>query len=149
MTTTPAELTKMAMEQAERIDKTIFRNLSYAGDQAVNTAKASHSKDWTDQTGNLRSSIGYIITKDGEMVTMSKFDTVKEGAEGAEKGKAYAQSLTAEHPTGWCLTVVAGMHYASYVANKGYDVLDSAELKARDIAAKLLKDIEDQSKGEQ
>ena len=57
--------------------------------------------------------------------------------EGAEVGKQYAQELAANHPTGYALIVVAGMNYAEYVSAKGYDVLDTAELKARELLEKL------------
>ena len=83
---------------------------------------------YKNQTNNLRSSIGYIISVDGEIVKRGKFDVVEDGYDGAKSGEALAQAL-AKTSKGITLIVVAGMHYAIYVSAKGLDVLDSAEIE--------------------
>ena len=35
--------------------------------------------NYSDQTGNLRSSVGFIVADDGEIVQISGFDKVKDG----------------------------------------------------------------------
>lgn len=109
----------------ELINETIYK-LSYIGEHVVNTARLSGR--YLNQTNNLRSSIGYIISIDGEIVKRGKFDVVKDGYDGAKSGEALAQAL-AKTSKGITLIVVAGMHYATYVSAKGLDVLDSAEIE--------------------
>jgi hypothetical protein len=47
--------------------------------------------------------------------------------------------LVSKFPKGIVLIVDAGMHYASYVSAKGYDVIDSAELLAQQLVPEILK----------
>lgn len=109
----------------ELINETIYK-LSYIGERVVNTARLSG--EYLDQTGNLRSSIGYIISVDGEIIRQGEFNVVKDGKDGTKSGEALAQAL-AKTSKGITLIVVAGMHYAIYVSAKGLDVLDSAEIE--------------------
>lgn len=109
----------------ELINETIYK-LSYIGENVVNTARLSG--EYLDQTGNLRSSIGYIISVDGEIIRQGEFNVVKDGENGTKSGEALAQAL-AKTSKGITLIVVAGMHYAIYVSAKGLDVLDSAEIE--------------------
>nr|DAK36182.1 MAG TPA: hypothetical protein [Caudoviricetes sp.] len=109
----------------ELINETIYK-LSYIGERVVNTARLSG--EYLDQTGNLRSSIGYIISVDGEIIRQGEFNVVKDGKDGTKSGEALAQAL-AKTSKGITLIVVAGMHYAVYVSAKGLDVLDSAEIE--------------------
>ena len=53
--------------------------LQAGGEKFIEVARRSGS--YKDQTGNLRSSIGYIIAKDGEVVT----ENFKEGDKGTDK----------------------------------------------------------------
>lgn len=116
----------------ERIDKVMFRTLSFVGEKAVNKSRDTKSRpnNWTDQTGNLRSSIGYVVVNNGSVVKPSSFAQVGGGAEGAGNGLAYATSLASKHPQNWCLIVVAGMEYASYVESRR-DVIDCAKVEAK------------------
>lgn len=109
----------------ELINETIYK-LSYIGEHVVNTARLSGR--YLNQTNNLRSSIGYIISIDGEIIRQGEFNVVKDGYDGAKSGEALAQAL-AKTSKGITLIVVAGMHYAVYVSAKGLDVLDSAEIE--------------------
>lgn len=151
------EITREIEEKAERWREALIYNLNVIGEKCVNAARQlpslsrddedaarPHQPNYIDDTGNLRSSIGYVLVADGEIVTMSAFETVGKGKEGSDTGKTYAESLARNHPTGIALVVVAGMHYAEYVAAKGYDVLDSAELLAEQLVAKLINDLKQQ-----
>lgn len=122
--------------QIDRIEQRIIYNLSYVGEQCLNAARSTDS--YKDQTGNLRSSIGYVIVRDGQIIQASDFDTVKQGREGSTEGAAFARRLVSEFPQGFTLIVVAGMNYAGYVSAKGYDVLDSAELLAEQLVPKMM-----------
>lgn len=137
--TPQAEVDRYLGEQVERIEKQIIYNLSYVGEQCLNEGRSTNS--YKDQTGNLRSSIGYVIVKDGNIITTSSFATVKAGHEGTKVGAAYARQLSREFPKGIVLIVVAGMNYAAYVSAKGYNVLDSAELLAEQLVPKLMKQL--------
>ena len=137
--TAEAEIAARIDEQLRRIDKAIIYNLSYVGEQVLNAARGTNS--YKDRTGNLRSSIGYVIARDGEIVQMSGFSVVKDGSEGSAEGKDYAAQLAANFHSGYVLIVVAGMDYAFYVKKKGYDVIDSAELLAEQLVPKMLKSL--------
>lgn len=133
-----AQINAQIKEMTERQEQVLLRTLSYVGETCVNEARSYNGKAYTDQTGNLRSSVGYVIAVDGKVLFSSSFGAVKNGNEGASKGKAYANELVSKYPKGVVLILVAGMKYASYVAGKGYNVLQSAELKAEQLVPKML-----------
>lgn len=126
-------------QQVERITSALIYNLCAVGEQVLNQARSTNS--YKDQTGNLRSSIGYIVAVDGEVVQSSSFEVVKDGADGSRDGKSYALELVKQFPEGIVLIVVAGMNYASYVSAKGYDVLDSSEVLADRLVPEILKQL--------
>ncbi|MBQ3679816.1 MAG: hypothetical protein IJP79_07250 [Paludibacteraceae bacterium] len=136
-------LAKVTAEEVERLKERLVYNLMAIGEETVNVARNSalKGKDYKDQTGNLRSSVGYVISIDGEIAEMSAFDVVKDGKEGSQSGRDYALQLISEFPEGICLIVVAGMNYAKFVAAKGYDVLDSSQLQAEQLIPQMLKDL--------
>lgn len=117
----------------EKLRKACFFKLQYIGEQCVRDARLTGS--YTDRTGNLRSSIGYVIVDRGQVSFESAFPTVKNGSEGPKEGKAYAYELANQYSSGIALIVVAGMNYAAYVQRRGYNVTASAEL----IAEQLIK----------
>lgn len=137
--TPTTEIDRYITGRVEAIKKAIVYNLCAVGEQVLNAARLTNS--YKDQTGNLRSSIGYVVAVDGEIVQMSSFDTVKEGREGSRGGKEYAMQLVRDFPHGIVLIVVAGMNYASYVSAKGYDVLDSSELLADKLVQQMLQQL--------
>lgn len=109
--------------------------LKYIGEQCIRNARLTGS--YTDRTGNLRSSIGYVIVDRGQVAYESDFTTVKGGSEGAKGGKSYAHELVSQFSSGIALIVVAGMSYASYVQRRGYNVTASAELIAEQLISQL------------
>lgn len=109
-----------------------IENLEFVGEACVAEARTAGS--YTDRTGNLRSSVGYVISVDGDIRKKGGFESDKPGA---EEGARYAESLVGQYPQGIVLIVVAGMNYAAYVSANGYNVLDSAELKAEDILKQI------------
>lgn len=157
-TTPRASLQQAIYKRIGKIENVIIDRLFETGEQVVKYARElpspsladfpegqqekgkvpPHQPHYIDWSGNLRSSIGYAILKDGKTIHMSDFTPVKGGEEGARKGKAFLESLISNHSTGIALVVVAGMPYAAYVEAKGYDVLDSAEIKAEEIVERLL-----------
>ncbi len=144
LTTPLSQIDKYMERQLKRQERALVNTLSYIGQQCVNRARVSGS--YTDRTGNLRSSIGYIVAVDGKVRSVSDFHPVEgkdgNGEQGTKVGKEYAKELVAQYPQGTVLIVVAGMHYAKYVAAKGLDVIASAELEAKQLIPRLLKQLE-------
>lgn len=100
----------------------------------------SGSESWYDQTGNLRSSIGYAVYDYGIKQIESAFQIVRNGNEGSSEGKKMISQLGREYSNVYALVVVAGMNYASYVeALENKDVLASTELWAKSIVDARLK----------
>ena len=127
----------------------IVETLSYIGERAVTIAR--EQGNYMNRTGNLRSSIGYIILQDGEPVRQSG-DYIVSGAEGvgdegAQKARELLARLQSEFPQGIVLIVCAGMNYASYVEDiHGKDVLTSAQLDTEETAERMLNKLLQQSK---
>lgn len=113
----------------EDLDNKTLTVLQYMGEQFVNKARLNDT--YKDNTGNLRSSIGYIIIKDGAVI-----DNNFEGNnQGVSKGQEVASKVSTSYPKGYVLIGVAGMDYAAYVEAKSYDVITgsaptSQELKS-------------------
>lgn len=126
-------------EQTERITTALIYNMQYIGERCLNAARETDS--YKDQTGNLRSSVGYVIVRDGKIIDRSDFATVKQGQEGSRTGLRFAKEVARQFPEGIVLIVVAGMNYASYVSAKGYDVIESAELLADKLVPQILKQL--------
>lgn len=161
--TTPQDAVADAIADFEqRIIDAMIYNLKYAGEMAIKHARElpspsasdfpkgkpipPHQSNYMDWTANLRSSIGYVISVDGDIVFEAGFEVVKNGDDGASAGRKLAREVAKRFPHDMVLIVVAGMQYASYVADKGYDVLDSAELIAEELADSLMQMIRNQIK---
>ena len=107
--------------------------------QAIETAcievlqKARMLDTYKDQTHRLRSSLGYVIYKDGQQVA-SNFQSTggEKGDEGVQIGIRKAAEAAAGIP-GIVAVVVAGADYASYVEAKGYDVLTGSALQLQQL----------------
>lgn len=142
MPTIAEEIDRELNEMIERMRQAVIMNLQVIGEKCVNEARLKGS--YKDQTGNLRSSTGYVLIVDGQLVSESRFDVVVNGQQGSQEGKTFAESLVKDYPTGIALIVVAGKNYAEYVAAKGYDVLDSAELLGEQLVRKMMDDLQQQ-----
>ena len=138
-TTPAAEIDRYIERQVERINRAVVYNLQYIGEACLNAARDTNSNK--DRTGNLRSSLGYVIVRDGKIVYQSAFEVVKEGGTGAKSGIQYAKEVARQFPEGIVLLVVAGMQYAAFVSAKGYDVMDSAELLADKLVPQILRQL--------
>lgn len=134
-----SEIDRYTEQRLRGLEQAVIRTLTYCGEMCLNVARSTNS--YKDQTGNLRSSIGYVVAVDGRIVNQSDFETVKKGGDGSKQGAAFAKQLVRRFPKGVCLIVVAGMDYAVHVKNRGYDVLDSSELTADRIVPYMLKQL--------
>lgn len=124
-------LMKGVYAEIQRMDELILANLNRVGLEFVRNARTK--ADFTDRTGNLRSSIGYVILKNGQVVD-SNFEDSSQGtdkATGKAKGFDYAMA-NVEANIGYVLIVVAGMEYAVYVESMGYDVITGSSMTAED-----------------
>jgi len=75
-------------------------------------------------TWNLRSSIGYLIIYNGQILE-SYFINLKDGTEGQEVGREYAEFVARliDEGEGLSMALVAGEEYAAFVEAKGKDVI--------------------------
>lgn len=113
------------------IEKRILNRLVEIGEKCVAIARERGS--YGNQTGNLRSSIGYVILKDGEEVTKgasAQFSGPKgDGSDGIRMASLMPAKIQALYPMGIVLAVFAGMNYAVYVeAIHHKDVVTTAKL---------------------
>lgn len=126
-------------EQMKRKINALVYYFKYVGEQCLNAARQSQA--YKDRTGNLRSSLGYVLAMDGKIIEQSTFEVVSNGAAGAKSGIQYAKEIIRQYPEGIVLVVVAGMQYAVHVAALKGDVLDSAELLADKLVPQILKQL--------
>ena len=133
MTTPMSEINAAIQNEIQRVEMLTIRALSYLGELCVIEARNRPKEiSWVDRTGNLRSSVGYIIAKGGKIINYSDFQQVKAGSKGVDEGKKFAEMLAKQSLSSYVLVVAAGMNYAEYVESmENKDVLASAELYAR------------------
>lgn len=145
----------------DTIDGTIQKAVDrfcYVGERCV--VEARKAGEYNDITGNLRSSIGYVVLFNGQPYQYSKSRVFrgreyknktykgkklvrKKGNKGTEEGRAFLERLAEEfanrYPQGIVLIVAAGMEYAIYVeAIHNLNVLTSAELLADELVPIIL-----------
>lgn len=146
MTTKLSEVHDMLMREAERVERLTIRALSKLGEQCVTKIRdRAGDKSWYDQTGNLRSSVGYVIAHNKNIIQYSTFNQVKQGSEGVKTGKDLAKELAKTYSNNYVLIVVAGMNYAEFVeAMDNKDVLSSTELWVKEQVPLMLEKLKRQ-----
>lgn len=112
-----AQLQNVVNQFHEEIHQDILEVYRYIGEEFVN--KARTSGNYSDRTGNLRSSIGYIILFNGKIVEQN----FEGNTEGKNQGINAANELAEQHPEGYVIIGVAGMKYSAYVEARNYDVI--------------------------
>lgn len=129
------DIQKAIEAQKKNIENAIISRLEMVGWEFVKMAreKTAAQGGFNDQTGNLRSSIGFIVLKNGEPIT-ENFEASLKGTDkqgGIKKGKKYIKELSPEFSNGFALIVVAGMEYAAAVENRLHkDVITGSSLIA-------------------
>ena len=115
--------------------------LSYIGERFVNLAR--ENANFRDQTGNLRSSIGYAIF-DGTKIIEKKVETGN--AELSEAAGTILNELKiGETDSGSLVLVVfAGMEYAASVEARGLDVISGSVPEIEAELTKLIDELEDE-----
>lgn len=129
VTTPQAAFEQYVADKLATFTEYLTRQLCYIGEAALKAAREKGS--YTDRTGNLRNSTGYVVAIGGKIVTTAGFDK--------SEGLPFARELALSADADGVLVVCAGMKYATYVSARGYDVLDSAELEAQRMANELIK----------
>ena len=119
---------------AVSIEQRIIWALAMVGENFVNDARTIRT--YKDQTGNLRSSIGYIIARDGNIIQ----ENIEGKAEGRAQAKETANEVLRENNRGFVLIVVAGMEYAAAVESKGYDVITGSVPAAKALLKSKIKE---------
>lgn len=134
------DLDKFFEQAAKIIFERVSYNLNYLGLSCVRRIRdRSGEESWFDQTGNLRSSVGYAIYSYGRKQIESAFSSVLGGSEGSSKGKKMIDDLAAKYSDTYALVVIAAMEYAEYVeALENKDVLASTEIYAKKEVGKYL-----------
>ena len=137
-------------EKIKYLENTIkFQFINAIGPMTV--VNAREKSTFRDQTGNLQSSMGFVLAKDGKILETGGFTQIHgngenmaivsfknkegkevnfhakgisgDGHEGLVNGKQYAEELAGNAGKGYALIIVAGMNYAGYVESKGFNVL--------------------------
>lgn len=108
--------------------------LQALGEKVVKYARTDQSNalHYTDRTGNLRNSIGYIVVQDGRVLAEAFEGNTPPSqgytaGDGNAIGRQYALDVAEQlSKSKTYLVWVAGMEYASYVEAKGYDVIQGS-----------------------
>lgn len=126
---TKAEVSNYLAVELKKIEDKIIEACEFAGEGFVKAAREMTKEEggFGDITGNLRSSIGYFIVKDGKII--------KQDLELSEKGSDRVTGLnTAKQfikeimdSNGIHVYGVAGMEYASEVESRGFNVISAQE----------------------
>lgn len=128
------------IKQQQNAKEAAITALNYVGLECVKEARQNGK--YTDRTGNLRSSIGYVVLENGIPIKKGGYQKVLSTATEAQaKSDSLISSLAATYKTGLVLIVLAGMDYAVYVEAKGYNVLNSAETLAKQLVPQMLKEL--------
>ena len=135
MTTPISAFDKFIKNAFNIIQNEITMCLTKLGEECIAKIRdRSGSESWFDQTGNLRSSIGYAVYDHGMQKIQSAFQIVMNGNDGNIAGRKMLRQLANDYSNAYALVVVAGMNYADYVESlKNKDVLASTELWAKGV----------------
>lgn len=132
-----SDMQNYAKQQVDRVNKAVISTYQFVGETFVRNARLSGN--YNDITGNLRSSIFYIIMSNGKVVD----ENFEEGSNGSDRAtgtvtaQQLAEELASEYPKGIVLILGAGMHYAKYVEDKGREVISASS----SLAATQLKEL--------
>jgi hypothetical protein len=121
---------------SQKIVDSFLNDLKNLGERAVTDIRErSQEEGFRDSTGNLRSSIGFVVVKDGVIVASGGFERVdgpnrsSTSVDGSQEGRSFANTLAGNYTKGYALIVVAGMDYAAYMQEvEDKDILASGEI---------------------
>ena len=101
--------------------KAATKALEYCGNKGVaEMRQKGRYNDYTDRTGNLRSSTGFAVVREGRFVAGSAFRKVKDGDKGTHEGKKRVTALSSQLlPNEMGLVITAGMEYGKFLEASG------------------------------
>ena len=102
-------------EEIQKAQEDVIEGLSEVGRKVVSGVTSGETSNWNDQTGNLRSSIGYVVSLDGKVKAEGGFQSYGSADEGPGIGRTFAYGLASSYLQGAALIIVAGMDYSVYV----------------------------------
>lgn len=127
---TDAELEQVVNEQIEEMDRQTLEQFRIVLSRALEIQRSKMRADggYNDDTGQLRSSTGGIIYRDGKVLhedfKLAPYGTDKQPGLKEGRDKAFAELRETK---GWGITLVAGMEYAGWVESRhGKTVLTDA-----------------------
>lgn len=141
---TEAEVQAVHDEKLAELDRQTLEDFKRVLNRALEIQRAKvRPSGYNDDTGQLRSSVGGIIYKDGRVLfedfKLAPYGTDK--APGLREGREKALGELRE-TTGWGITIVAGMEYASWVEiNHGLTVLSKARKEIEDTLEQAFNEI--------
>ncbi|WP_231464681.1 hypothetical protein [Pedobacter sp. Leaf132] len=138
---TKADIAKAIKSKVEAYQSAIKNRFQYVGEQFINLARKNNT--YVDQTGNLRSSIGYMVFYNGQVISQN-FDGKDKGK---VEGKRIANLIAEGHPKGFILVAVAGMDYAVAVEARGKDVITNSSKTTRELLIRALDKLNRQYRG--
>lgn len=101
-------------------------------DNIRNFVEAGGYRKYEDRSGNLTSSIGYVLIDNGQVIDEYGFEQIKPTAtEGPTAGRNYAAQLASSYTSGLGVIVVAGMNYAAYVEARNLGGMTAGEQALR------------------
>ena len=139
MTTDEEVIEQYIYDCAMAAHRVIVTRLKVLGEECVRRVRdRSKEESWIDQTGNLRSSIGYRVLQNGNVLANGGFFTTHapdgDGGKGRRVGKTFLDEVSRILYQDYVLVVVAGMEYADKVeALESKDVLASTGSWAKQI----------------
>ncbi len=122
----------------EGVMRAAIDNFRYVGEGFI--ADCRNLRTYQDQTGNLRSSCGYMIIYNGKIIE-NIFEAGSQD-EGKGVGEAYAKKIASQFKGKRLVLIgVAGMEYATAVESRGYDVITGSSEMAKNLLRRQLEKI--------
>jgi hypothetical protein len=134
-----SDIEKVATDMRSRVELALIRRLQFVGESFIINAR--QGANFKDHTGNLRSSIGYVIIQNGLQYTQSGWKQILQGTEGIATSQQLIEELSKLYPNSIVLICVAGMDYAAYVEAKGYDVISASSITAKNELQKSVEEL--------
>src|SRR5688572_11653647 len=96
---TGSDIHKELIRRSKLIETAIINRLKYLGELCLTECRTN--KTYTDQTGNLTASMGYLVLAHGKVVGNDGFSG--SGDAGPQQGKSLANDIAAQHKNGYAL----------------------------------------------
>ncbi|PPK98976.1 hypothetical protein [Parapedobacter indicus] len=144
---TKADVRRTMRNKRSQLADAIISRLELIGFEFVKMARSKNASTggFNDVTGNLRSSIGFAVLRNGETVN-ENFEQSNSGtdkATGVQAAKSFIDELKGKFPRGYALIVVAGMSYAAAVESRGKDVITGSGLVAEVMLKQAMQRLKD------